>query len=140
MFEGFVEGAKHGSKWIFVDQEVIYRSFGVYYSSLFYISMKTGWLMPKEVQKILYVRPEYPEQPVVRLEQFENKEILAKYFRRVAGNIPSGLVDLRVGYIIDEILKVDDQKIIALIGEVHVKGVEKEWGNKMKILMEQIEK
>eukprot|EP01026_Neomeris_dumetosa_P054260 TRINITY_DN48773_c0_g1_i1.p4 TRINITY_DN48773_c0_g1~~TRINITY_DN48773_c0_g1_i1.p4 ORF type:complete len:110 (-),score=17.76 TRINITY_DN48773_c0_g1_i1:135-464(-) len=107
---------------------------------LFQIIWLNKILFNRKVQKILYVRPEYPEQPVVRLEQFENKEILAKYFRRVAGNIPSGLVDLRVGYIIDEILKVDDQKIIALIGEVHVKGVEKEWGNKMKILMEQIEK
>eukprot|EP01023_Acetabularia_acetabulum_P025159 TRINITY_DN2409_c0_g1_i1.p1 TRINITY_DN2409_c0_g1~~TRINITY_DN2409_c0_g1_i1.p1 ORF type:complete len:308 (-),score=46.14 TRINITY_DN2409_c0_g1_i1:188-1111(-) len=140
MFEGMVEGAKYGANWVFVDRDVIYKGFGLFYRGLFNVSLLTGLLMPKEVQKILFVRPEYPEQPVVMLEEYENKEILEKYFRRVAPNVPNGLVDLRSQYVMDELENIEDSKVVGLVGEVHVKVIQKLWAEKMKQLMEQIEK
>eukprot|EP01024_Parvocaulis_polyphysoides_P067288 TRINITY_DN7999_c1_g1_i1.p1 TRINITY_DN7999_c1_g1~~TRINITY_DN7999_c1_g1_i1.p1 ORF type:complete len:306 (-),score=28.86 TRINITY_DN7999_c1_g1_i1:62-979(-) len=140
MFEGMVEGAKYGGQWVFVDQDVIYRGFGLYYRALFNLSLSTGLFMPKQVQKILFVRPEYPEQPVVMLEQYENKQHLEKYFRRVAPNIPGGLVDLRSQYVMEELENIEDSKIVGLVGELHVKVIQKLWTEKMKQLMEQIEK
>eukprot|EP01025_Chloroclados_australasicus_P063132 TRINITY_DN8328_c0_g1_i1.p2 TRINITY_DN8328_c0_g1~~TRINITY_DN8328_c0_g1_i1.p2 ORF type:complete len:302 (-),score=47.67 TRINITY_DN8328_c0_g1_i1:101-1006(-) len=140
MFEGMVEAAKYDGAWVFVDQDVIYRAFGLYYRTLFNISLATGLFMPKEVQKILYVRPEYPEQPVVMLEQYENKEHLEKFFRRVAPNIPQGLIDLRAKYVMEELQNIDEKPVVALVGELHVKEIKKLWTEKMKELMEQIEK